>query len=92
MNDSDDEVRERAYFYYQMLSNKKDKSDAKEFFNFGEEINIEELERYVTENREELTKEDSAEFSIDLSKMVLTQSKPQSKIKVEKQSVDKQAT
>lgn len=41
--------------------------DVNDFFNFGEEINIEELERYVTENREELTKDDSQDFSIDLS-------------------------
>jgi len=69
LNDSDDEVRERAYFYYNLLS-KKNNAEVTDFFNFSEEINIEELERFVTENKEELTREDSDEFSIDLSRMV----------------------
>ena len=67
LNDSDDEVRERAYFYFDLLSKKVEQVDVNDFFNFGEEINIEELERYVTENREELTKDDSQDFCIDLS-------------------------
>ena len=69
LNDSDDEVRERAYFYHNLLS-KKNNAEVTDFFNFSEEINIEELENYVTENREELTREDSDEFTIDLSQMV----------------------
>jgi len=70
LNDSDDEVRERAYFYHNLLSKKGESAEIKDYFDFGEEINIDELERYVTENREELTREDSDEFSIDLSQMV----------------------
>lgn len=73
LNDSDDEVRERAYFYHNLLSKKGDNAEVKEYFDFGEEINIDELEKYVTENREELTREDSDEFSIDLSQMVQAQ-------------------
>ena len=69
LNDSDDEVRERAYFYHNLLS-KKNNAEVTDFFNFSEEINIEALENYVTENREELTREDSDEFTIDLSQMV----------------------
>ena len=69
LNDSDDEVRERAYFYHNLLS-KKNNAEVTDYFNFSEEINIEELERYVTENKEELTREDSDEFTIDLSQMV----------------------
>jgi hypothetical protein len=42
----------------------------KEYFDFGEEIDIDLLEKFVTDNREELTREDSEEFSIDLSSMV----------------------
>jgi len=44
--------------------------EVKDYFDFGEAINIDELEKYVTENREELTREDSDEFSIDLSQMM----------------------
>ena len=69
LNDSDDEVRERAYFYHNLLS-KKNNTEVTDFFNFSEEINIEALENYVTENREELTREDSDEFTVDLSQMV----------------------
>ena len=69
LNDSDDEVRERAYFYHNLLS-KKNNAEVTDFFNFSEEINIEALENYVTEKREELTREDSDEFTIDLSQMV----------------------
>ena len=69
LNDSDDEVRERAYFYHNLLS-KKNNAEVTDFFNFSEEIIIEALENYVTENREELTREDSDEFTIDLSQMV----------------------
>lgn len=44
--------------------------EVKDYFDFCEAINIDELEKYVTENREELTREDSDEFSIDLSQMM----------------------
>lgn len=45
LNDSDDEVRERAFFYYNILTQKQQNSQ--EFFETNEVIDIDQLERYV---------------------------------------------
>lgn len=83
LQDSDDEVRERALFYIGLLEdnndasdpsteNEDDRDDVKEFmFENDELIDVDALESYVTENREALS-QNEGEFHIDLSNMMIS--------------------
>jgi len=62
LNDSDDEVRERAHFYYTMLTEGSTKEDSAEALGFNEQIDVEALEAYVLQNREQLCEESSNTF------------------------------
>lgn len=55
LNDSDDEVRERALFYYQILTQNNGGTESTEsYFDQDEHIDVDALENYVLENREDL--------------------------------------
>ena len=64
LNDSDDEVRERAHFYISIIEEKPDQ--AEDFFASEGFIDVEALEQYIAENREELTTGDS-DLEIELT-------------------------
>jgi len=69
LNDSDDEVRERAHFYYTMLTGGSTKEDSSDALGFNDQIDVEALEAYVLQNRETLCEESSNSFEIDVSSM-----------------------
>lgn len=59
--DSDDEVRERANFYYNVLTNK----EAEPYYDTETVIDVDALEQYVLANKDDLLQRD--DFHIDLS-------------------------
>jgi coatomer protein complex subunit gamma len=69
LNDSDDEVRERAHFYYTMLSQQGPQKEAKDFFELNEQIDVAALEDFVLQNRDTLCDEADDKFEIDISSM-----------------------
>ena len=75
LNDSDDEVRERAMFYYTLLTQSESTEESEEIFRMDEQIDIEALEQYVLANREELLQENDHKFEIDVSNMRQQQQK-----------------
>ena len=63
LNDSDDEVRERAHFYISIL--KEQPQEMTELLELDEEIDLDALDAYINENREMLTTgEDELVFDI----------------------------
>jgi len=75
LNDSDDEVRERAYFYYNILSQSQKQE---QFFDNDEIIDVDALESYIMENKDELCNEESEDFFVDLKELTSTRSSDQS--------------
>mmetsp|Transcript_97707 Transcript_97707/g.134430 ORF Transcript_97707/g.134430 Transcript_97707/m.134430 type:complete len:100 (+) Transcript_97707:642-941(+) len=82
LQDSDDEVRERALFYIGLLEENQeivdpsteedDRDDIKDFiFDSDKLIDIDALENYVSQNRDALTANED-EFHIDLSSMMVS--------------------
>ena len=96
LNDSDDEVRERAFFYLSVLgetdgiSEEISKSvaessaassadtaaemdDIKDFiFDSNQVIDVDALEAFVMEQKDQLVAEESSDFNIDLSSMMVS--------------------
>lgn len=63
INDSDDEVRERAHFYIAILENSPEQMS--DFMEMDQEIDLDALDAYVQNNREQLVASEG-DFNIDL--------------------------
>lgn len=91
LNDSDDEVRERAFFYLSVLGEADGISDEisthssnnenaqvelnemREFcFDKNQAIDVDALEAFVNEQKDQLVMENDEEFSIDIAPMLVT--------------------
>lgn len=90
LNDSDDEVRERAFFYLSVVGESKNLSedisshvstderaeaefaDACDFiFDQDQMIDVDALEQFITEKKDELIADNGEDFNIDLTPMLI---------------------
>lgn len=91
LNDSDDEVRERAFFYLSVLGESSglaeevstgssanspeaqaELGEVRDFvFDADQEIDVDALEQFITEQKDMLVQENEEEFNIDISSMLV---------------------